>query len=412
MPSVSSQRDRTWVGRLGIVAFGLLVAALAWDSATHSVDFPIYHRVARQIMQGDYELYPTSLYDGGPVAAHGFRYAPAIAFLFVPFGLLPLEAAAFLFFTLKVVAFIYVGALVARHVGLTAHYRMLMLTSLLFVGGYIAEEFRYGNFHFFCVALMVLAFVSAERGKVAVPAMALGVAIAAKLTPIMLLAYFALRRRVAVSVATVMVLVLIWVLPSTIVGYDENNHLVEGFAKYAVEKIDEEDNYALRGVLFRYLTPDHRQDQTYPNTSLASLSVPEVTAIWALMVLVGGLVLAVTLWREPAGPAVSLLEFSLILTAMLLASPHTQRRYFTALYIPVLTLLGVRLRDEALPHDTPTRVALVVTAASSTFLPLVFGGRWLALRYEAFSPYFFATLVLFVTLVVLTARLKSRRAPT
>jgi hypothetical protein len=39
-------------------------------------------------------------------------------------------------------------------------------------------------------------------------------------------------------------------------------------------------------------------------------------------------------------------------------------------------------------------------------LPLVFGGRRLALMYEAASPYFFGTLVLFGVLLAVTARLK------
>ena len=67
------------------------------------------------------------------------------------------------------------------------------------------------------------------------------------------------------------------VIPSAVVGYQTNNRLLEGFARYAVQKIDEGDNYSLRGVLFRYLTHDHRQDLTYPNTSVASLSAPVVT---------------------------------------------------------------------------------------------------------------------------------------
>lgn len=386
---------------------------LAWDSATRSVDFPIYHRVARQILQGDYEFYPRALYVGSAVPAHGYRYAPAIAFLFVPLGLLSLEAAALLFFVLKVAAFAYVGALVARYLGVPGHHHRLMLASLLFVGGYVAEEFRYGNFHFFSVALMAFAFVSASRGNVIGPSAALAVAIAAKLTPVLLLAYFAMRRRVAVCAATVGLVALIGVLPAAVVGVEQNNHLIEGFARYALQKIDEGDNYALRGALVRYLTPDHRQDRSAPGTSLASMSTQAVSAIWVLTALAGGVLLLVALWRAPSAPDIRLLEFSLVLTAMLLWSPHTQRRYFIALYVPVLTLLAVRRRAEVLRSSSvPITVALAVTAATSTFLPVLLGGRRLALAYESLSPYPIATLVVFVSLAVLTVRLKAdaRRA--
>jgi hypothetical protein len=393
------------IKRLGLVLLGGALLLLAWESAMHSVDFPIYHRIGTQLLHGNYELYPVELYVGGSVPPHGFRYAPAMAVLFVPLAFFPLEVAAFIFFSLKVAAFVYVGDLVARHLGLPARRRTLMLMSLLFVGGYVVEEFRYGNFHFFSLALMALAFDFAERGKIGIPAAALGLAIATKLTPVMLLGYFALRRRVALCLATVAVLVLVWLLPAAVVGFRMNNHLAEGFARYAVQKIDEEDNYALRGVLIRYLTPDHRQNPSYPRTSLASLSAPTISAIWVALVAAGGLWLAAALWRTSSDPAIRLLEFSLILTSMLLASPHTQRRYFIALYVPVLTLLGLMGRH-ALAQSGAIRAGLIVTAAASTFLPLAFAGRRLALAYEAFSPYFFATLVLFVAQVVIASRLK------
>jgi hypothetical protein len=399
-----------WLGRAGAAVLVALLAVLAWESAVHSVDFPIYHRVARQVLAGDYELYPMGLYDGGPVTPHGFRYAPAVAFLFVPFGLLPLELAALAFFALKIGAFVYIALVLSRYLGLESQHRTLMAMSVVIVGGYLVEEFRFGNFHFLSVALMVLAFDSAERGKVALPATALALAIATKLTPVLLLGYFALRRRVAVSAATLAVLALIWALPSTVVGFGMNNHLTEGFARYAVQKVDEEDNYALRGVLFRYLTPDHRSNPTYPKTSLAQLSTQTVSAIWIALVVIGGLALAMALWTESPAPAVRLLEFSLVLAAMLLASPHTQRRHLTALYVPALALLALWPAVRARSGGTEIRFGLAVTAAVSTVLPLLFGGRQLALRYEAFSPYFFGTLALFVVLLLLTRRMKSRSA--
>jgi hypothetical protein len=401
-----------WRTRLGLAVLGILIVALARESATHSVDFPIYHRVGRQVLQGDFELYPAALYTGGSVPSHGFRYAPAIAFLFVPFALLPLEAAALLFFLLKIAAFVYVGSLVAGYLGVPNRARALMLVSIACVGGYVVEEFRYGNFHFFSVTLMVMAFVTAERGKIAVPAVALAVAIATKLMPVMLLGYLALRRRAAVCAATLVVLAIIALVPSAIIGYRTNNRLLEGFGKYAVQKIDEGDNYSLRGVLFRYLTADERPDPSYPNTSLASLSPSAISALWMTALAAGAVLLARVLWREPSGPAVRALEFSLILTAMLLASPHTQRRYFTALYPPILVLLALLSEVPGGAQGRSIRIGLVVTGAASTFLPLLFGGRTLALAYEASSPYFFSTLVLFIVLLRATDRLKSSDSST
>jgi hypothetical protein len=46
-----------------------------------------------------------------------FAYAPAIAFLFLPFGFLPLQLSAFVFYALKLVALWWVGATIARRAG-------------------------------------------------------------------------------------------------------------------------------------------------------------------------------------------------------------------------------------------------------------------------------------------------------
>lgn len=372
-----------------------IVLGFGFYCATHSVDFPVYHRVAAQVLRGDYELYPNAIYaSGGAVPSHDFRYAPAMAFLFVPLGFLPLRAAAFLFFLLKVVAVIYIGRTALRYVGSTPD-RALILISLLLAAGYVIEEFHYGNFHFFCIALMVYAFDSVESGHVVRPAVALGIAIAAKLTPILLLGYFAWRRRVAACAATVVVLLLIAILPALVVGYPMNNHLLEGFGKYALEKIDESDNYALRGMLMR-----------------AGLSLAAATWVWAVTALVGSIAVVALLWPKPVGRATRFLELSIVVLAMLLASPHAQRRYFIAVYVPVLALLALLKRDENLPEAKLIRLALGLIAAAGTALPLLFGGPALSQFYQAWSPHVVGPLVLLVALVLVTKRMKSVESAT
>jgi hypothetical protein len=91
-----------WYRDRAVLGFGAMLVAFGVYCATHSVDFPVYHRTAAQIARGDYEIYPAAVYADGVVPAHGFRYAPAVAFLFVPFGWLPLGAAAFVFYALSI----------------------------------------------------------------------------------------------------------------------------------------------------------------------------------------------------------------------------------------------------------------------------------------------------------------------
>jgi hypothetical protein len=399
-----------WLQRAGLTVLFILLLLLARESATSSIDFPVYHRAARQVIAGHYEFYPVEAYGGTPGPSQGFRYAPAIAFLFVPFGWLPLELAALAFFALKLAALWYVGATVAHHVGLSQERRQVFLIAFLIVGGYMAEELRFGNVHFLCIALMVFAYDRAEAGSILLPAAALAVAIATKITPVALLAYFAFRRRAAVCLVTTAILALLILAPAVVMGPAANARELRAFATYAAAKVDEGDNYSLRGVLIRHLTTGHA-DISHVEASVADLPPAVINGAWLVGLFGLGVAALAALWRDDPDPVVRLLELSIVLTGIVLASPHTQRRYFVALYVPAVALVALLVRRPPPADKRSILIGLLAIAAPSTILPLLFGGRRLALLYEASSPYFFGTLVLFGVLVVMTMRRKAFHAP-
>jgi hypothetical protein len=162
-------------------------------------------------------------------------------------------------------------------------------------------------------------------------------------------------------------------------------------------------------VLVRYLTPDH-EGLAHIEASVADLPRPVVNGIWLVGLLGLGLAGLAAVWREDGDPVVRLLEFSIVLTGIVLASPHTQRRYFVALYVPAVALLALLMRRPAPPDRRSILIALLAIAAPATILPLLFAGRRLALLYEAGSPYFFGTALLFVVLVMMTVRRKAADA--
>jgi Glycosyltransferase family 87 len=396
-----------WLQRIGLAILLVLLVLLGREAAIHSVDFPVYHRAARQVIAGHYEFYPVGAYGGTPGRSQGFRYLPAIAFVFVPLGWFPLEVAAFLFFALQTAAAWYIGVTIARRAGLSERRWQVLLIAFLIVGGYLVEDWRFGNVHFLIVALMVFAYDRAEAGSVLLPAVALAIAIATKLTPVGLLAYLAFRRRWPVCLVTVASLGLLILAPAVVMGSAANARELRAFATYAAEKVDEDDDdYSLRGVLVRYLTADHER-VAHAEVSVADLPRPVVDGIWLVGVLGLGLAGLAAVWRESDDPAVRLLEFSIVMTGILLASPHTQRRYFVALYVPAVALVAFLARRPAPADRRSILVALLAMAAPATMLPILFAGRRLALLYEAGSPYFFGTALLFVVLVTMTLRRKA-----
>jgi hypothetical protein len=195
-------------------------------------------------------------------------------------------------------------------------------------------------------------------------------------------------------------------MPAAFVGFETNARELRAFATYALEKVDEGDNYSLRGALDRYLTAGHA-DISHVEASVADLSPTIVNSLWLLGLSMLGLAGLSALSRGSGDPVVRLLEFSIVMTGIVLASPHTQRRYYVALYVPAVTLVAL-WRSAATGWERRTIVAgLVAMAASSTILPLVFAGRRLALLYEAGSPYLFSALLLFGLLIAMTRRRKA-----
>jgi hypothetical protein len=103
----------------------------------------------------------------------------------------------------------------------------------------MAEELRFGNVHFLCIALMAFAYDRAEAGSILLPAAALAVAIATTITPVALLAYFALRRRAEVCLVTAAILALLILAPAVVIGPAANARELRAFATYAAAKVDE-----------------------------------------------------------------------------------------------------------------------------------------------------------------------------
>ncbi|MFN7913955.1 MAG: glycosyltransferase 87 family protein [Vicinamibacterales bacterium] len=389
--------------RAGLALLCAAAVVLAWQATTRSVDFPVYYRAAADVLAGRYDVYPASMPDGS-VPPHGFRYAPAIALLMAPLALVPLEAGAFALFLAKLAALAYMSKVVARWCGRSDDWKRMGVLGFLVCAGYAAEEMRYGNIQLLCVAALVMAFDGAMRRRVVVPAGALALAVAAKLAPLILWPLLLWRRAWGAALACLVALGMLAVAPAAIVGHAANVRLLARFTAYAREKVDEQDNFAWRGVVDRaFDAAGGLQEPASPRP----VPLP-ATLLW----LAGSACLMVATWAALRTPAqdgrVLMLELSLVLTLMLLVSPHTQRRYFVTLFVPSVTLLAISAGECSLPERTRTwiRRGQLGILLPGTVLPALFAGHVLSRLYQFLSVYFFGALVLFIALVVTIRDLK------
>ncbi|MBI4382821.1 MAG: DUF2029 domain-containing protein [Nitrospinae bacterium] len=391
----------------GLAALFLLTTYFGYYSATHSVDFRTYYQVAERAFDPGFELYPEKFIQEGEVRTGlQFRYAPISVLLFVPLALFDFEVAAFLFFLFKLASLYGVAAIVQKWMGIEKGPFAKTATIALAVGaGYLVEEFRSGNVHFLIFFLVVAALYMIEKGREVLPSFLIGLAVAVKITPLLFLFYFLVKRRFKICVYILLSLVVLFVAPSFFFGFHKNLDLIKNWGRSALLQVDAPVNHSLKGILLKYLNENDIDPPKYPKVNFANLPQKTVMNLWMAAALALLFFFALTVGGNPqnASPGRSLLECGLATTAILLLSPHDNRLYFSTLILPFLTLAGFLLK-----YPGRQRVLIQATLAINflvgALLPLIMPGRQASLAYEAHSPYFFSTLLLFFVLSALVLK--------
>jgi hypothetical protein len=77
----------------------------------------------------------------------------------------------------------------------------------------------------------------------------------------------------------------------------------------------------------------------------AIVSTVDLVPAFSSGVAIAAIVVAAALAPAPTQSMTRLLEFSIVLTATLVVSSHTQRRYFVTLFVPVLALVAAAMQQ-------------------------------------------------------------------
>jgi hypothetical protein len=132
-----------------------------------------------------------------------------------------------------------------------------------------------------------------------------------------------------------------------------------------------------------------------------NLSRTAATVVWIVVIAILTIVLTLVVRQQAQSPHVLLLKDSLVITAMLLFSTHTQRIYFSSLFFPYCVLVAMLIRFPGAWYQRPVRPLLAGAILVGSVLPVVLPGRRLSFAYEMLSPYAFLTLALFGMLATL-----------
>ena len=210
----TSKRARTW----RIVVAGLLAGVAVWlfvaKAAPRMPDFEVYWRAGARAAAGE-PLYRPS--DG----EYQFKYFPAFAVIAIPLGLIPLDVAKALWFTLSVSA---LAALLSMNAAVLPFRRkpkwLLIAAMVVGLGKYYAEDLVLGQINTLVALAVTCAIVALRRGQEALAGAAVAVAIVLKPYALILAPWMIARRRFGAVAALVAGLALAWALPVMVYGVD------------------------------------------------------------------------------------------------------------------------------------------------------------------------------------------------
>jgi len=386
-----------WTAAESGLAVVYAAAMLALTSGPVLIDFiKAYHYAGRAIVSD-----PATLYDC--TRAQCYVNLPAIALLFVPFGLMEPSAAGVLF------SLIGLAALAAAMHRLTRDANPDVVLWLIVLSGPLYYSIRIGNTTHFLLIALIVAFDRLANRRDRLAGMLLGAAALIKPPLALFLVYLLLRRRVAAAWTMAVVGAAVVAMSVMLYGIDLHRYwLTEFVIGHGGSPIGAYNVQSVNGFLAHLLTRGHLRDW-YPIPMGAGFRAASLTLTAAIV-----LGVALVCWRagRPRSQQAWYAELSLMLTLAVVIAPISWSHYYLLLLIPIAAMLG----GSRLPLPNRSIAVGVVLAALLMSLPVVIlpvPGRIPSALYDrvAVSHYFYGGLVLLAALAAVRARADAGTAP-
>jgi len=204
-----------------VIAAGYLVRVRAG-----MVDFSVNYRAGQRLEAGE-TLYQTA--DGH----YMFKYLPASALVYLPFGHLPIEAAKAAWFVLSVLMLMVALTLVGQLVPLP-HRPYLLLVTALIPAKYLLHELRLGQINILLTVIMLLAIRALAthrdiRDELTAGAL-VGIATALKPYAAIFLPYLVVTRKWMACAAACGALSVSLLAPAVFYGWPKNMQVLHEWA--------------------------------------------------------------------------------------------------------------------------------------------------------------------------------------
>jgi alpha-1,2-mannosyltransferase len=244
----------------------------------------------------------------------------------------------------------------------------------------IMGDLSHGNINLFILLLCVSALYCYRRRRDGAAGMVLGLAIACKLTPALLVPYFLWKRswRLVASCGVGLALFL-WLVPGLFFGFEQNqaylvswhSNMIKPFVVDGKVTTDYE-NQSLPGLVFRMMTESASfstfvDDQYVPleNHNFATLD-PSLAAGIVKVLMAAFACLVLWVCRTPTADRQRwqmAAEFGLILIGMLLFSERTWKHHCVTMLVPFCVLCYVLAAGQPGPRMKRFVIGMLIVAA-------------------------------------------------
>ena len=311
------------------ITFCLLLVTIAWAALTavkRGGDLESYLRASRRLAAGE-NVYVDEIFP--------YLYPPFLAFLLTPLIFVSLGTAKLLWY-LGNIGFLILSFFLLFKLARPERNKwfLLVFLPLLVTLRFLSDNTHRGQANILILLLCVLTLYFFSRGRLGWAALFLAMAIAIKLTSLLLIGYFLFKRKFRFCGLTAVCLVFFLLLPTASAGFNQNIRALKQYPTVAANIYDHDKlNQSLPNTMFHLFHPVAIKD----NTDIHFLKLDETLIKWLtyMLILAMALFSAFQLRRKEENSAMVFnIEFSIVITLMLLFSPVSRKDHFVTLLIP------------------------------------------------------------------------------
>ena len=280
----------------------------------------------------------------------------------------------------------------------------------------IMGDLLHGNVNLWIMFLVVASIIAFRSEQDVWAGLCLSLAIACKLTPLLLLIYFIWKRAWTLAASTVAGLILwLFLIPGIVFGFERNQALLTHWADYMVwpyvasgQVETEQTNQSASALIYRLFTQETaieaRDGQGETTLTLVDVDPATLRQVWAgvaCLMIVG---LGIACRRHwPSRVSMGWFhEIGIVLLVMLMLSERSWKHHFVWLLPISLTLVAalVEFRQREPRSWRPWMigsllgVAFLLMAATSQDLLRPFAGEYGAKVFQAWGAYVWASVAL------------------